>query len=405
MERLGGSLFRRHSLIVHFDQECRKPVLKPAKSRDRRWSKTILRSFVEGKLRVAISILSIATVLSGCSSKPAQQAGAAGPQALPVQTVTVEPQPVPRGDEYVSTIKSRRSATITPQVAGNLVKIVARSGDHVKSGQLLMVIDPLKQQATVDTQKSTETQKLAVYEYNQLEVERQRKLFAAGVTSRDTLDQAEQAYKNSKADYESSVASRATQESELAYYSIRAPFDGIVGDIPVHLGDYVSSSTLLTTVDENRDLEAYIYIPTERASQVRSGLAVDILDNSGKQVERTAINFISPQVDDQLQGILAKAPVHSPLLRTQQLVKARVIWTTTPAPTVPVLAVTRLGGQTFVYVAQGDNGKFVAKQRAVTLGDTIGNNYAVEAGLNNGDKVIVSGTQFLVDGAPVQPLG
>jgi multidrug efflux pump subunit AcrA (membrane-fusion protein) len=47
----------------------------------------------------------------------------------------------------------------------------------------------------------------------------------------------------------------------------------------------------------------------------------------------------------------------------------------------------------------------VAKQRAVTLGDTIGNAYAVDAGLKNGDKVIVSGTQFLVDGAPVQPLG
>jgi RND family efflux transporter MFP subunit len=359
---------------------------------------------VEGKLKFAISVLSIATLVTGCSSKPAQQANAgAGP--MPVQTVTVEPQPVARGDEYVSTIKSRRSATIMPQVAGNLVKIEARSGDHVKAGQLLMTIDPLKQQATVDSQKSTEKQKLAVYEYNQVEVERQRKLYAAGVTSRDSLDQAEQSYKNSKADYESAVASRATQENELAYYSIRAPFDGIVGDIPVHLGDYVSSSTLLTTVDENRDLEAYIYIPTERASQVRAGLPVDILDNSGKQVERTTINFVSPQVDDQLQGILAKAPVHSPLLRTEQLVKAKVIWSTAPAPTVPVLAVTRLGGQTFVYVAQGDNGKFVAKQRAVTLGDTIGNNYAVEGGLKNGDKVIVSGTQFLVDGVPVQPLG
>lgn len=324
---------------------------------------------------------------------------------MPVQTVTVAPQPVARGDEYVSTIKSRRSATVMPQVSGNLVKIVVRSGDHVKSGQLMMVIDPLRQQAAVDTQKSTEQQKLAVYEYNQVEVERQRKLYASGVTSRDTLDQAEQAYKNSKADYESAVASRQTQENELAYYSIRAPFDGIVGDVPVHVGDYVSSSTLLTTVDENRDLEAYIYIPAERASQVRPGLAVDILDNSGKQVERTAINFISPQVDDQLQGILAKAPVRSPLLRTQQLVKAKVIWTTAPAPTVPVLAVTRLGGQTFVYIAQGDNGKFVAKQRAVKLGDTIGNDYAVDSGLNNGDKVIVSGTQFLVDGVPVQPLG
>jgi RND family efflux transporter MFP subunit len=371
-----------------------------------RRSKHISEARVKDKLKIAFSVLSMAIVVTGCSAKPAQPAGAgAGAQAMPVQTVTVEPHPVARGDEYVSTIKSRRSATIMPQVTGNLVKIEARSGDHVKAGQLLMMIDPLKQQATVDSQKSTERQKLAVYEYNQLEVERQRKLFAAGVTSRDTLDQAEQAYKNSKADYESAVASRATQENELAYYMIRAPFDGIVGDIPVHLGDYVSSSTFLTTVDENRDLEAYIYIPTERASQVHAGLPVDILDNNGKQVERTTINFVSPQVDDQLQGILAKAPVHSPLLRTEQLVKAKVIWSTSPAPIVPVLAVTRLGGQTFVYVAQGDNGKFVAKQRAVTLGDTIGNDYAVEAGLKNGDKVIVSGTQFLVDGAPVQPLG
>jgi RND family efflux transporter MFP subunit len=368
--------------------------------------KIILRAVVESNRTFVLSTFFLASLLTACSTKPAQQAdaGAQG-QAMPVQTVTVEPQAVPRSDEYVSTIKSRRSATISPQVSGTLVKIEVRSGDHVAAGQLLMVIDPLKQEATVASQKSTEQQKLAVYEYNQVEVERQRKLYAAGVTSRDSLDQAEQSYKNSKADYESSVGLRQTQEKELAYYSIRAPFDGIVGDVPVHVGDYAGTTTVLTTVDENRDLEAYIYIPTERASQVRPGLAVDILDNSGKQVERTTINFVSPQVDDQLQGILAKAPVHSPQLRTAQLVKAKVIWTTAPVPTIPVLAVTRLGGQTFVYIAQGDNGKFVAKQRAVTLGDTIGNSYAVEAGLNNGEKVIVSGTQFLVDGVPVQPLG
>ncbi|HEX3438042.1 MAG TPA: efflux RND transporter periplasmic adaptor subunit [Pseudacidobacterium sp.] len=348
----------------------------------------------------------MASLLTACS-KPAQQAGAGaqGSQAMPVKTVLVQPQPVPRSDEYVTTIKSRRSATISPQVSGNLISISVRSGDHVAVGQLLMVLDPLQQEATVQSLKSTEQQKLAVYQYNQIEVERQRKLYAGGVTSRDALDQAEQSFKNSKADYESAVASRQAAEKQLGYYRIRAPYDGVVGDVPVHVGDYASPTTVLTTVDENRDLEAYIYIPSERAREVHMGLPVDIVDNDGNKIERTTINFISPQVDNGLQGILAKAPVHSPLLRTQQLVKAKVIWSTAPVPTVPVLAVTRLGGQTFVYVAQGDNGKFVAKQRAVTLGDTIGNDYAVESGLNTGDKVIVSGTQFLVDGAPVQPLG
>ena len=103
-------------------------------------------------------------------------------------------------------------------------------------------------------------------------MERQRKLFEAGVTSRDAYDQAQQAYNNSKADYESAVGLRKTQEEQLAYYTIRAPYDGVVGDIPVHVGDYVvAQRTILTTVDENRDLEAYIYIPTERSSLARMG--------------------------------------------------------------------------------------------------------------------------------------
>jgi RND family efflux transporter MFP subunit len=359
---------------------------------------------VERKGTFILGTLFVASLLTACS-KPTQSAQAGGAQAMPVQTEVVAPQPVPRTDEYVSTIKSRRSATINPRVSGNLISISVRSGDRVKAGQVMMVIDPVQQEATVQSLKATEQQKLAVYQYNQVEVERQRKLYQEGVTSRDAWDQAEQSYKNSKADYEAAVNSRQAGEKELGFYSIRAPFDGIVGDVPVHVGDYVSTSTMLTTVDENKDLEAYIYIPTERAREVHIGLPVVIEDNSGKEVERSTIDFVSPQVDDQLQGILAKAPVHSPQLRTEQLVKARVIWSTAPAPTVPVLAVTRIGGQTFVYVAQDQDGKYFAKQRAVKLGDTIGNSYAVEGGLNNGDKVIVSGIQFLVDGAPVHPLG
>jgi len=324
-----------------------------------------------------------------------------------VQTLTVASQPVPRSDEYVATIKSRRSATLNPQVDGNLTAILVHSGDRVKAGQLLMQIDPSKQEATVQSQAATVQQMLAVYKYNQTEIERQRKLFAAGVTSRDALDQAEQAYASAKANYESAQALLVTQEKELGYYKIRAPFDGIVGDIPVHLGDYVSSSTLLTTVDENRDLEAYIYVPAELASQIHMGLPVQILNNNEQLIEKTAIDFISPQVDNGLQGILVKAPVHSEqaIVRNQQLVKARVIWSTAPTPVVPVLAITRLGGQAFVYTVVGQGGHYFAHQVAVQLGDPIGNDYAILGGLQNGDKVIVSGTQFLADKMPVQPLG
>ena len=92
------------------------------------------------------------------------------------------------------------------------------------------------------------------------------------------------------------------------------------------------------------------------------------------------------------------------MLRNAQMIKARVIWSTKPMAVVPVLAVTRQGEQSFVFVVQQQNGHSVARQTQVTLGDTVGNNYSITSGLNAGDRVIVSSTQFLVNGMPVMPL-
>jgi RND family efflux transporter MFP subunit len=339
----------------------------------------------------------------GCSDTQAKQPA---PQALPVKTETISLAPVPQTDEYVATIKSRRSASIQPQVDGSLTRILVKSGDHVHAGQVLMTIDPLKQQATVDQQRSTEAQKKAIYDYNRIEVERQRKLYEGGVSSKQNYEIAVQNFENSKADWEASTAGLATQQRELAYYNLTAPFDGIVGDIPVHIGDYVSQQTLLTTIDENAELEAYIYIPTEKAASIRMGLPVQIVTSSGELIEATQVNFVSQQVDNGIQGVLVKAPIHASLdkFRNAQLVKARVVWSTAPTPTVPVLAVTRIGGQAFVYVVSQAESGTIAKQRAVTLGDTIGNDYAVTDGLKPGEKIIVSGIQFLIDGTPVQPI-
>ena len=347
-------------------------------------------------------------MLSGCQQKNTQAAPAgAGMQAMPVQTVTVNLQPVAQASEYVSTIKSRRSATIQPQVSGNLTQIDVHSGDSVKSGQVLMQIDASQQQAAVAALQATARQKKALYEFNVTEQERQHKLFEAGITSRDTFETEQQAFQNAKADYEASQENVRTQQQLLAYYTIRAPYDGIVGDIPVHVGDYVSTSTVLTTVDANQDLEAYIYIPAERAAEIHIGVPVDIADNSGKVLEHTRIDFISPQVDANLQAILVKAPVHATpdILRNAQMVRARVIWSSKPMPVVPVLAVTRQGAQSFVFVAQPQNGHFIARELPVTLGETAGNSYSVASGLSAGDHVIVSATQFLVNNMPVMPLG
>jgi RND family efflux transporter MFP subunit len=353
---------------------------------------------------VSSACIAFSSMLVGCRHEAPVAAQPA--QAMPVKVAPVSLSPVPKSNIYVATIRGRRSATMQPQVDGNLTKIYVKSGDTVKAGQILMQIDPLRQQAAVQSQKGTQAQRQAVFDYSKIQVERQRKLFEAGVVSRDAYDQATQAYENAKADLEANTALTTVQQQQLAFYQIRAPFEGIVGDIPVRLGDYVSPTTVLTTVDEKVDLEAYIYIPTERVGQVRTGLPVDILDTDGNTLTKSTINFLSPQVDNGLQSILAKAPIpHSAKgLRTQQLVRVRVTWSTDPAPVVPVLAVTRLGGQSFVFIAAQKGESYVAHQVPVTLAEPIANDYPVLGGLNPGDKVILSGLQFLQEGAPVQPM-
>jgi RND family efflux transporter MFP subunit len=356
-------------------------------------------------LTAAIATVGILACTAGCSRSVAK-APAQGPPPMPVKVETVALQPVPVSDNYVATIKSRRSATIQPQVSGNITQIFVHSGDRVTGGQRLMEIDPRQQQAIVAQQQATEQQALAVYQYNQRDFARQNALFSSGITSKQAFQQATQSYNSSKATYEADVAARKSAQQQLAYFHISAPFTGIVGDVPVHVGDYVSPTTVLTTVDDNTQLEAYIYIPADRAAQVRVGLPVEITAADGTAIARAKIYFVSPQVDDQLQAILAKAKIDTKpgVLRNAQLVRAVVTWSTAPAPIVPVLAVTQIGGQQFVYVAENQNGHYVAVQKSIQLGSTIDNSYEVKGGLQPGDKVIVSGMQFLVNGAPVKPL-
>src|ERR1700719_1752082 len=118
------------------------------------------------------------------------------------------------------------------------------------------------------------------------------------------------------------------------------------------------------------------------------------------------ISFISPQVHNTTQTVLVKARITNgnDSLRQSQFIRARVIWGTHRSPEVPILAVSRLAGQYFAFVAEPQNGgSFVARQKPLTIGQTVGNDYEVQDGIKAGDKVIVSGTQFLLDGAPVIP--
>lgn len=350
-------------------------------------------------------LLALATGVfaSGCQKSAADNAPGAAAPATPVQIQIAASVKIPDTTEYLSILKSRHSANINPQVEGQITRIFVKSGDRVKAGTPLLQIDPLKQEATVNSQEASRAAQEANLRYAKVSLERAQKLFDAGVISKQEFDNAQTGYDAAVAQLRSLEEQVKQQKVELRYYSVTAPTDGIVGDVPVRIGDRVTVSTLLTTVDEPGVLEAYIYVPADRAKNLKPGLSVRLLDDAGSTVVNTRITFISPQVETDTQTVLAKAIVENPKdkLRIAQQVRAQITWGTHEGPLIPVLAVSRINGQFFAFLSVNEGKGTVARQKLLKLGDSIGNDFAVLDGLKPGDHIITSGAQFLEDGAPV----
>src|SRR5450432_475188 len=355
---------------------------------------------------VLIAGLAASVFTLACSSKSAQAPPAGAGGGMPVKVQEAKDVPVSDATEYIATVKSRDSAVIMPQVEGQVTAIMVHSGESVRAGQPLMDIDPLKQQATVRSQESARAAQQATLNLAKQQYERAQGLASAGVVSKQELDQAKSAYYAAQSQVESLDAQVSEQQVQLHYYKVVAPRAGVVGDIPVRVGDRVTTATQLTTVDQPGSLEAYVYVPIEHSAQLKMNLPVQVVDSEGKVLADTRVSFISPQVDNSTQTVLVKARIANgnDALRQSQFVRARVVFGTHKNPEVPILAVSRLAGQYFAFVAEPQNGgSYLAKQKALTIGQTVGNDYEVRDGIKPGDKVIVSGTQFLQDGVPVIP--
>jgi RND family efflux transporter MFP subunit len=357
-----------------------------------------------GNRAVTLLVCLAATWSAGCSKGAGSNPSAAEvPHAFPVQVQITPAIKIPDATEYLSILKSRRSANINPQVEGQITKIFVKSGDQVSVGTPLMQIDPLKQEATVGSQDAARAAQQANVNYAKIQLDRQQRLYDAKVVAKQDLDNAQSTYDAAVAQLKSLSDLVKQQDVELKYYKVAAPMDGIVGDIPVRVGDRVIVSTLLTTVDQPGALEAYSYVPADRGLALRLGLPVELLDDTGNVAANSKITFISPQVDTDTQTVLAKASIENPgaKLRIAQQLRARVIWGVHEGPVIPVLAVTRINGQFFAYVTVNEGKGPVARQKLLKVGDTVGNDFAVLDGLKPGDHVVVSGTDFLQDGMPV----
>jgi RND family efflux transporter MFP subunit len=326
---------------------------------------------------------------------------------MPVQVAPVKAVPLVDASEYVTVLKGRQSAQIQPLVEGNVTRILVTAGQQVSAGTALLEIDPSRQRAAVSSARAIRDANLASRDLAREQFERIRRLYAGGAATRQDFDQSEAALRQAEAGVASTEAQARAGTVELRYYRVVAPIAGTVGDIPVRVGDLVTTQTLLTTIDDNRALEAYVNIPLERAAEAHVGTEVDIVDAAGKVLAPSQVTFVSPRADPATQMVLLEATIdnRSGLLRSGQFARARVIWSRRNGPAVPVLAVQTRAGQSFVWLVRpGQNGALDAEPRPVSVGPIQGQNYPIVHGLEVGDRIVVSGVQKLRPGARVAPM-
>lgn len=328
-------------------------------------------------------------------------------QAMPVQVEVAKKAPIPDTSTYVASIQSLSSTTISPQVTGVLESINVSSGERVRAGQLLMQINPEAQAAQVANLEHTRAAQASTLQFDQQQLQRAQKLYQEKIGTLMDYQQAQSATNAAEAQLNSLDAQIQQAKVTLGYYRITAPRAGVVGDIPVRVGDTVATGTTLTTLDAAQGTQVYVQVPLEQSGKLRTGLPVEVLDAQGNVLAHSSIFFVSPQVDPATQTILAKAAINGGAaahLRTQQYVQARITWGSHPGFSVPVLAVVQEAGGAFLDIAQPRGKGHVVQQQQVTLGGITGNNVEVTAGLTDGQLIIVSQHQILRQGMPVMPL-
>ncbi|XHX77360.1 MAG: efflux RND transporter periplasmic adaptor subunit [Stenomitos frigidus ULC029] len=391
-------------------------------------------------------------------------------QLTQVELVQPKSASIADSSDYAANLDSRQSVTLQPRVSGQIAAIYVKAGDRVEAGTPIIQIDAAQQRAQVasrdaavetaatditgaqaevasarDTLRSLQARRTAALsdvQFNESEYKRYQDLFTQGASSRQVLDQKLNALQTARATLSQTEADIQAQQSaisrsqstvarnqralqqaqanvtegqaELQYYTIKAPFSGVVGNIPVKVGDFVDNASPMLRITQNEQLEVQMQIPLDRASALRLGLPVQLLDGQGKVLQVGKLSFIAPDVDPTTQSVQAKAVFNnsSGKLRTSQFARVRVVWSTRPGLLVPTTAISRLAGKDFIFVgtsfkASGckaasagegappptnvDPEQLVIAQKPIKLGKIVGNEQEVLDGLSTSDRIATSG--------------
>jgi RND family efflux transporter MFP subunit len=343
-------------------------------------------------------IMAATLVAIGCGKAPEAKA----PPPREVEVLKLEPAEVRETGEYLGSLLSRQSVSVLPQVAGYVRKIHVKPGDRVAAGAPLLDIDARQEAAALDSAAAQRRAAGASLELARQTRSRNEALYQEGLISAQELEQARAQAESAEASLRSAEAQVAQRSVQLQYFTVRAPFAGTVGDVLVRLGDFVNTSTGLTSIAQADVLEVSIAVPADRARTVKAGMPVELLDRAGEVLVATEVYFVAPQANPRTQLVDVKAVFRNEAgLRPSEMLRVRLVFGNRQALQIPALAVVRQSGQAFAWVVQEKEGQAFVERRPITLGPLGRSAYVVESGLGEGERIAVSAIQSLRDRAPV----
>lgn len=367
---------------------------------------------------VAVLILA-GGLLLGCDQQ--QNQGAAGPgagQTRPeVGVVTVHPQSVAITAEMPGRTTASLVAEVRPQVGGLIQSRLFQEGSEVKAGDALYKIDPATYQAAYDSAVASLQKAEASVPNAQAKVERYQNLIKQNAVSKQDYDDAIASLAQAKADVAAARASVETAKINLDYTVITAPISGRIDKSSLTPGALVTASqdTALTTIRTLDPINVDVTQSSTNLLNLRQAIANGRIKLSGENVQvrlklengtlyphAGTLEFTSAYVDTTTgtYGVRAEFPNPDRLLLPGMYVRAIVEEGVAPDSfLVPQRGVTRnTKGEPVALVVNAD-GKI--EQRVLTVGRSVGNNWLVNEGVRDGDRVVVEGSQFVRSGQDV----
>jgi len=341
-------------------------------------------------------------------------------RAIEVKLTTVIKQTPGRSSAVLTAsgyIVAQRKASVSSKGTGVLAYLGVVEGDRVKQGQIIARLDDRDIVAQLDEAKSS----LQLYKAQMNEVEnnynREKELFSRGLSSQQSLDQAETAYKSLLANIDMAEARIRAAEVALENMIIRAPFDGTVltknaevGEIVAPFGASTTSRAAVVTIADMNSLMVEADVSESNIEKIKQDLDCEIvLDaNPGKSYKGYVFKIV-PTADRSKATVLVKVGFKSYDSRVLPEMSAKVSFLSEkskeeaeqiPVLTAPLSAVEDLAGKKVVYVVVDDK----AVQKEISTGRLFGNYVEIISGLEDGEKIIDNLSEKIKDGIQVKIL-